>query len=77
MKTKYLMPGINAGSPKEMQDLFLMFARNIEEGLVHCGFQAGKDYTAIDLFQLAQPFVLEQFKKGEVGFKTEWPKVED
>ena len=77
MKTKYLMPGIYAGSPKEMQDLFVIISRNIEAGLVHCGFEGGKDYTALDLFKLAQPFVLEKFKKLEVDFQKEWPEVKE
>jgi hypothetical protein len=40
----------------------LAIAYNIEQALLNAGAIPGKDYTYLDLFQLAQPFVLEMFK---------------
>nr|VFK20208.1 MAG: hypothetical protein BECKLFY1418C_GA0070996_10698 [Candidatus Kentron sp. LFY] len=53
--------------PKEYEDgefhtEFIRIAMNVEEALVEVHAKAGKDYTFLDLFKLAQPFMVEQWK---------------
>jgi len=54
-------------APRNLSDEFLAIAHNIEMALQETGAQPEKDYTYLDLFKLAQPFVLELFKEKEQG----------
>jgi|APLak6261663543_1056040.scaffolds.fasta_scaffold02020_7 hypothetical protein len=49
-----------------VQDVYLIFASVIEQSLVDAGAEAGKDYTYMDLYKLAQPHVIEESKKTEL-----------
>jgi hypothetical protein len=53
--------GVNA-----FADAYLITACLIEESLIQGGAQPGKDYTIVDLYKLAQPFVLARYQKGEL-----------
>lgn len=53
--------------PNTLEDLLLIFAKNIENSLIQAGAVAGQDYNFLDLYKLAQPFVLEKFKKEDSG----------
>ncbi len=50
-------------------DTFLVIACYIEESLIQGGASPGVDYSVLDLYNLAQPFVLHRFQKGEL---TDW-----
>ena len=54
------------------EDYFMAIAKNIEESLLQSGATPGKDYNIIDLYKLAQPFVLEQFKKNKISIAVSW-----
>jgi hypothetical protein len=51
---------------KAFADVFLVTACLIEDSLIQGGAKPGKDYTILDLFKLAQPFVLSRYEKGEL-----------
>ena len=53
-----------------LQDNWLVTARAIEEGLINGGAKPNIDYTYLDLYKLAQPFVLEEFKEGKLKVLT-------
>ena len=56
------------------EDFFMVIAKNIEDSLIQSGAVAGKDYSYIDLYNLAQPFVLERFKSmPDFHFSLSWP----
>ena len=57
---------------KHLSDEFIAIASNIEQAFLQVGAEAGKDYTYKDLFQLAQPFVLDMFKNVK-GFEYSYP----
>lgn len=47
-------------------DVFLVTACSIEDSLIQGGAKPGKDYTVVDLFNLASPFVLSRYQKGKL-----------
>jgi len=57
---------------KHLSDEFIAIAYNIEQAFMQVGAEDGKDYTYKDLFQLAQPFVLDMFKNSK-GFEYSYP----
>lgn len=59
----------------DLADEFYAIAYNIETSLLNSGAVPGQDYTRLDLYQLAQPFVLELFK-GNEKFSYVYPAVE-
>lgn len=67
---KRLIGPLGDPDPKSISDVFSAFAYSIEESLLLAGAVPGKDYSYKDLYQLAQPFVLEQFCSSES--KAEW-----
>ena len=52
--------------PKTLQDFWSKTAAAIELSLLESGATPGTDFTYLDLYKLAQPIVLEQFKTGEI-----------
>ncbi len=62
---KRLIGPLDARNPQSISDVFSAFAYSIEESLLIAGAVPGKDYSYKDLYQLAQPFVLEQFCSSE------------
>jgi hypothetical protein len=59
-----LLRDIESVAPENLDDLLLVMAKNVEEGLIKGGARPGIDYSILDLYQLAQPFALEIFKKN-------------
>jgi hypothetical protein len=53
-------PGFFDGK-RDLSKTFTVIAKNIEDSLVKAGAEAGIDYTYLDLYQLASPFVLAMF----------------
>lgn len=49
----------------DVQDMLSAMAANVEDALIESGAEPGKDYQILDVFKLAQPFVLEMFKSRE------------
>jgi hypothetical protein len=48
-------------------DAFAITAPIIENAIIHIGAVPGKGHTLLDLFKLAQPFVLERYQKCELS----------
>jgi len=59
-----LLRDVETVAPENLDDLLLVMAKNVEEGLVKGGARPGIDYSILDLYELAQPFALELFKKN-------------
>lgn len=71
---KRLIPCLGPVSgPNDLIDCYQIIAANIEGSLIQAGATPGKDYTVLDVYKLAQPFVLERFRKGEVKYQESWP----
>ena len=66
-----LIQGAPCMARKHFTDEYLAIAHNIENALQHTGAVPGKDYSYLDLFKLAQPFVLE-LCKGTNGLNLEY-----
>lgn len=48
-----------------MKNIWLCMAKSTEASLQQTGDKPGKDYSIRDLYRLAQPFALEQFKNND------------
>ena len=60
--------------PGELEDELLAFAYTIENSMLSAGARPEKDYTILDLYRLAQPFVLEMFRGREEGLGYDFPR---
>lgn len=69
---KTLIPPFEGLDETTFHDTLLMFAKNIEDALIDAGATPGEDYTRLDLFRLAQPYVLERWKSGELIYTKGW-----
>lgn len=65
-RNNQLLPFLATLDLGNLQDYFYLTAASIEQSLVQAGDNPGTDYTRLDLYKLAQPFVLEKFKAGEI-----------
>lgn len=73
MTTKQLIPGYEHLDLNVLEDFYMAIAKSIELSLVQAGAVAGTDYTILDLYKLAQPFVLERFKSDDaLSFPASW-----
>jgi hypothetical protein len=63
VKTKKLMAPHEKRNFNYLDDFLFTVAESIEEAFLRAGAQPGKDYHYRDLFTLAAPFALEQWKK--------------
>jgi hypothetical protein len=63
---KALLPFFDTVDLNTLQDFWWLVARAVEESLRESGAVAGEDYNVVDLYQLAQPFVLAKFNSGEL-----------
>ena len=59
----------------DLSDEFYAIAYNIETSMLNAGAKPGVDYTHLDLYKLAQPFVLELFKSND-KFSYSYPAKE-
>jgi hypothetical protein len=61
-------------APENLDDLLLIMAKNVEAGLIKGGARPGIDYSILDLYELAQPFALEIFKKNiaTMNYTVRW-----
>ena len=60
-----------------LPDYWMVIAMNIEDGMEECGLQAGVDYTAADLWKLAQPLVMKKWEEGDLDLRWRRPPSED
>ena len=67
-----LIERLSTMGEKHLSDELIAIAYNIEQAFIQVGAEPGKDYTYRDLFQLAQPFVLDMFKNVK-GFEYSYP----
>jgi hypothetical protein len=74
-----LLPRPSATDITALEDLFLCMAATIEDSLLQAGAEPGIDYSRLDLYKLAQPFVLHTYKqpKADVAFVASWPKHDE
>lgn len=73
---KRLIPCLGPVSgPNDLIDCYQIIAANIEGSLIQAGATPGKDYTILDVYKLAQPFVLERFRKGKIRYQESWPDL--
>jgi hypothetical protein len=72
---KPLLPRPTLTDPTTLDDLFLCIAATIEDSLMGAGAIPGKDYSRLDLYRLAQPFVLHTYSLPETNicFTNSWP----
>jgi hypothetical protein len=72
---KRLIRDFGEADPNTLEDLWLILARNVEDSLIEAGATPGEDYTMLDLYKLAQPFVLDLFRKpdNDITFTYKWP----
>lgn len=68
MSKKRLMNRCENNDLTGFEDFYYVMAWNIESSLLIAGAEPGKDYSILDLYQLAQPFVLKQFNEDRVSF---------
>lgn len=60
--------------PDLLEDLIWVIAATIEDSILESSNAIpNKDYTVMDLYNLAAPFALENFKKNLVCFTDIWP----
>lgn len=62
-----LFPFVETIDPNSLQDQFYLTAAAIEQSLIQAGDRPGIDYSRLDLYRLAQPFVLERHKGEELA----------
>jgi hypothetical protein len=63
---KQLMTRLETYGVNGFSDAYYMTAYYIECSLIEAGAKPGVDYTLLDLFKLAQPFVLSRYEKREL-----------
>ena len=63
---KKLIPIMDEMDSGHLGDEFMAVAHTIETSLMDSGAVPGQDYTILDLYTLAQPFVLDKFKSEEL-----------
>jgi hypothetical protein len=63
VKTKKLMASHEKRNFNHLDDFLFTVAESVEEAFLRAGAQPGKDYNYRDLFTLAAPFAIEQWKK--------------
>ena len=57
-----LLPFFETVDDRKLGDYWWMAARSTEQSLIQSGAVPGRDYSIMDLYRLARPFVLERFK---------------
>lgn len=59
---KPLIERLDTCASGDLSDEYLAMAYTIEQSLISAGAVPGEDYTILDLYKLAQPFILELFR---------------
>ena len=68
-----LIGRISHASQKDLSDLLLIMAKNVEAAYLSAGAIPGKDYTMRDLFTMGLPFALKVWEdsNGDIGYTTD------
>ena len=69
---KRLINKVDNMARNDLADELFAIAYNIEDALLQVGATPTVDYTYLDLFKLAEPYVLELFKTRE-SMEYEYP----
>lgn len=70
---KSLIKSFDTLDTNSLEDFYMVIAQSIEASLIQSGAAPGTDYTLLDLYKLAQPFVLEQFKtEKSLSYAVKW-----
>lgn len=70
---KQLIKSYDKLDVNSLEDFYMIVAQNIETSLIQSGASPGTDYTMLDLYKLAQPFVLERFKtEKSLSYAVAW-----
>ena len=69
---KSLIKSFDTVDTNSLDDFYMVIAQSIETSLIQSGAVPGTDYTLLDLYKLAQPFVLEQFKTEKLSYALKW-----
>jgi len=80
MPSKPLLPSFQHVGANDFSDFYAIMARNVEDALITGGATPGKDYTILDLYKLAQPFVLHRWQnpgKQPLEYSLTWPDTSD
>jgi hypothetical protein len=75
MNNTTLIPDFNHIADDDFTDFFSIIAKNIEDSLIQSGAKPSKDYTILDLYNLAQPFALTKFK--DLEYTQDWKHLSD
>ena len=71
MPKKHLINGLTNCHPDALEDRFVVVAKTVENALLQAGAKPEQDYTILDVFKLAQPFLLEMHKENPMSFALE------
>ena len=71
-----LIPMMDVMHAGKLADEFMAIAYTIEGSLIDAGAVPGEDYKILDLYKLAQPFVLEKVKNKEIDSAIIFPTKE-
>ncbi len=70
---KQLIKSYDKLDANSLEDFYMIVAQSIETSLIQSGAVPGNDYTLLDLYKLAQPFVLERFKtEKSLSYAVAW-----
>lgn len=70
---KNLIKSFDTLDTNSLEDFYMVIAQGIEASFIQSGATPGTDYTLLDLYKLAQPFVLEQFKtEKSLSYAVKW-----
>ena len=61
-----LIPDFTSMDETTLTDFWTLVAHNIEDSFLQVGMTPKEDYTALDLFKLAQPFVLNTWEGAKL-----------
>ena len=67
MSVERLIPNFTLAEESTLTDYWLLVAHNIENSFLEAGMVPNEDYTARDLFKLAQPFVLTKWQDDQLA----------
>lgn len=71
MSKDCLIKGLSGSRSDALEDHFVIVAQTVEKALLQAGAKPEQDYTILDVFKLAQPFLLEMHKKNPMSFYLE------
>jgi hypothetical protein len=74
--SKKLIPIMDVMQAGNLSDEFMAIASTIEQSLIESGAVPDQDYSYVDLYNLAQPFVLEIAKTGDLNIGYVYPTKE-